>query len=259
MDISFGICVGKNHDPVILYQVLDSIKSQGIPKYQIILIGEGLAQYRDEHTYLLNFDESIKPGWITRKKNLLAKSAIYANVCLLHDYVALDKDWYNGVCRYTEEVNGSWKVLCNRVETLEGTRSADWMVSPIAMDDLILYQPALASELMAAAPHENGPRYVNALPYDVTDLSHVMYVSGGFILCKKTILQNVTFNENMVWGDAPGEDVVWSAELVANGYSMEFNKYSITKILKPNKWHVTEMPLSVVEALREYYGSETVQ
>jgi hypothetical protein len=63
----------------------------------------------------------------------------------------------------------------------------------------------------------------------------------------------------MIWGDSPGEDVVWSIALINKDYSLEFNKYSVTKILKPNKWRVTEMPLSVVSALRDFYGSSPME
>jgi hypothetical protein len=42
------------------------------------------------------FDETIKQGWITRKKNIITSLAQYENIVYMHDYIRLEEDWYKG-------------------------------------------------------------------------------------------------------------------------------------------------------------------
>ncbi len=264
MKISFGICLGNNYDQVYVSNLLESIVKQDIPfdDYEIILIGNlqsmGTSIIRDYvtlNTFYYSFDETINPGWITKKKNIIARVAKFENVCIIHDYLKLSPGWFYGVEASTK-LFPNWQVLINRVENLEGTRHADWIVNPRMMMNLIQIDPERYTKmLMKVAPHENGPQFVAGLPYSVNDLTHIQYVSGGFIFCKTDLLRKIPMNEHMIWGDPPGEDVEWSERLNVNNIKFVFNPYSVTTIQKPNKWYLYQMPYEFMSELRKHYGS----
>jgi acyl-coenzyme A synthetase/AMP-(fatty) acid ligase len=41
------------------------------------------------------FDETQKPMWITKKKNLITQNSKYENLVFLHDYIILNNGWYD--------------------------------------------------------------------------------------------------------------------------------------------------------------------
>lgn len=254
MNITFGIIVGPGYNSEYVTNLLNSILDQNIDRFEIIMIGQNIDEWKDynKNIKVIPFDESQKAGWITRKKNIVAQNAMYENVCILHDNFLLHKGWYDGVKKCPD----NWNILMNEILTLEGNRHVSWNVSPFFMQKLIetdraLYIPMLMNE----APHENGPQYINGLPYDVDDLSHIQYIGGGFIFCKRSVLLDVPLNEDMVYSQPPGEDVEWSLRLSEAGYTYRFNPYSQSSTQRPNRWHVYQMPSDFVSALRKYYGS----
>lgn len=259
MNITFGIPVGPSVSWTMIETLISRLHFQRIPEYEIILIGKGIPDPRiaiggtgAEKVRVIDFDDNLKPGWITKKKNIIAAEAKYENLCIVHDYYSIPNYWYSCLLSYWEK---EWDILCCQVQTY-GTaeRSADWLVNPEILADFIKDRPWAVEALMNAAPHENHPKYVNSLPYGVQDLWHIQYVSGGYILCKTDLLRTVPMNENMIWGDAPGEDVEWSERVIAAGGTIKFNPLQLVNV--PNKkWKVTVMPNEVVEALREHYGS----
>ena len=257
MKITYGICVAPGSYPTDTLASILRETDHYQDDFEILLIGENIPDI-NSNVRVIDFDESEKSGWITRKKNVLAQEAQYPTLVLMHDYFLLRRGWIYGLLMAVEQ-NPNWSVMCNRIYNLEGTRHADWMINPQKMDKLIVTNPErFVPLLMGEAPHENHPKFVNGLPYSVSDLYHIQYVSGGFIVVKRSALLDVPMNENMVWGTPPGEDVEWSERLVANDHRIVYNKYSETDIGKPGKWQVTEMPMEFVDSLRRYYGSKTI-
>lgn len=252
MDISYGICVSPEHNPQYLIKLLSSIYLNHLDSrdsFEIILIGDDkLNNYLLEKTEIISFDETQKPGWITKKKNIIAQVAKHDTLCILHDYYELGKEWLSGVNTYTIFDNPDWFILMNRVLNKEGTRGADWLVSPKYMEKILTDETE--NILMSVAPHENHAKYVCGLPYNESTLSHIQYISGGYFLCRKEVLLNVPFDEKLAWGDA--EDVEWSFRVLKQ-YQIEYNYYSTIHIQKPKKWEVFEMPPSIVEKLKECY------
>jgi hypothetical protein len=95
-DISwtFGI-ITVYEDNARLLEILSSIRQLNIPEYEILLVGGGDSSGVDgEDIVKIDFDESIKPRWITRKKNILVQNAKYENIVLMHDYHIFDLKWY---------------------------------------------------------------------------------------------------------------------------------------------------------------------
>lgn len=205
MRYTFGITTDyKNKDQ--LFEVFESIEEMGIPDYEILVVG-GEQPYDTGHIKYIHFDEEQKPGWTTRKKNIIAEQAKYENVVLMHDYYVFDKNWYKNMVDFSMKV--PWDICSCQQLLITGKRHfTDWVV----WDDPIF------------------PRY-SALPYDEWTRVPFMYISGGFIQAKKQVLIDNPFNEELVHGQA--EDVEWSLR-IRNKYRIVCNGGSI---VKHNKWH----------------------
>ena len=127
------------------------------------------------------FTESLwRTGWITRKKNALVMQAQFENICLLHDYVLLEKNWRAGF----EEFGEDWEVAITPILNQDGSRSRDWLAHDYP---------------------EIGPCL---MPYDVLDLSRYMYISGTYFCVKRNFYLTHPLNEGLVWGES--EDIEWS-------------------------------------------------
>lgn len=205
MQITFGI-VTDYSNPEQLNEVLDSIHSLNIPEYEIIVVG-GRSELYSKNTLHIKFDESTKPGWTTRKKNLICESAKYDNIVLMHDYYLFDKDWYVNMEQFSKDV--PWDICSCQQLLITGKRHfTDWVV----WDDPFY------------------PRY-SALPYDEWSRAPYMYVSGGFYMVKKQVALDNPLNENLIHGQA--EDVEWSLR-VRDKYRIVCNGGAI---VRHNKVH----------------------
>ena len=99
MNFTFGITTDFGNYSQI-DEVIKSIDDLKIPNYEIIVIGDTKkenAEKLKDRANLIYFDETIKPGWITKKKNMLVENAKYDNVVIFHDYFVFDKDFYNNL------------------------------------------------------------------------------------------------------------------------------------------------------------------
>lgn len=205
MNFTFGIITDFGN-PEILYKVIDSIVVQNIPNYEILIVGpynqcpfpiytvyrfDGLSDIMYpgiEHISLISFDDNQRPGWITKKKNLVTQYAKYENVVYLHDYISFDDNWYEGMLK----LGNDWDVCMNKIENLDGTRFRDWLScgDPIYCPDV----------------PENYFR-TRLVPYSY-DRTQYMYVSGSYWVAKKEFMKKYPQDENLVWGQ--GEDWEWS-------------------------------------------------
>jgi hypothetical protein len=141
-----------------------------------------------------------KKSWITRKKNLIAKEALYGNMCLLHDYIMLDSKWSKGYHNFC-----NWDVCMNPV--LYGKkRFYDWTSF-------------------------DAPKFGRSklIPYYRQDLTRYMYVSGGYFCVNKNFLLEHPFDENLCWGEE--EDVEWSKR-IRSFWNLKFNEASPVYCLK---------------------------
>lgn len=209
----------------ILSQVVASIerefKNRG-GDYEIVIIGnmgfnaksQSIKQFpfKEEkfHFNLRNFLKNLKKfdvknaffgaGWITAKKNFAVSKAIYENVCVMHDYVALIPGWVDGFNSF----GYAWDVCMTKVLNLDDSRHRDWMVW-----DYPGIGPAL-------------------LPYDRSVNQH-MYISGTYFCVKKAFFEKNPLDEKLFWGEA--EDVEWSKR-VRSKTIFKLNPISSVKYLK---------------------------
>ena len=75
MKFTFGIVTYSGHDGTDnlskVNQIIDAIEQEEIPEYEIIIVGDYAA--RANKTRVIKFDETVKKGWITRRKILSRK------------------------------------------------------------------------------------------------------------------------------------------------------------------------------------------
>ena len=203
---TFGIVTGFE-DYQRLDEILKSIRALSIPEYEIILIGGGNSEFVvfAEDVRVIDFDESQKPKWITRKKNILVNEAKYDNIVLMHDYHVFDKDWYENFKSFGTD----WDICSCPQYLITGARNP--------MDWSLWDKP--------------GHGRAWSLNYDDWSQTQYMYISGGFFIVKKHVLQQEPLDESRGWNEE--EDVEWSMR-VRNKYVMKCNSGSV---VRHNKWH----------------------
>ena len=74
--------------------IVDSIRANNIPSdcYEIIIVGGSNHHHDAEDVTHIEFDDlNPRPGWFTRKKNIMTERAKYDNIVFTHDYLVLDR------------------------------------------------------------------------------------------------------------------------------------------------------------------------
>lgn len=208
VDIDFSFCIVTGYqDTERLSSIIDNIDSLKIPNFEILIIGGGRNSYlhNSKSVRFIDFDESVKPIWITKKKNILAREAKYDNLVIMHDYHIFDKNWYEEFKIFGTD----WDICSCPQYLINGSRNPmDWSLW-------------------------DKPGYGRAWSIDYNDWSQTkyMYVSGGFFIVKKYVMMNEPLNELLGWNEE--EDVEWSLR-VRDKYVMKCNGRSI---VRHNKWH----------------------
>jgi len=208
MDFTFGIITSGGNQGFI-NEIINSIEKESIPNYEIIIIGGEPIERKN--TIRIPFIETIKYGWITRKKNLITDSASYENIVYLHDYIKLNEGWYKGQLLAGNDFN----VRMDKIINNNGSRFRDWCIWPHNdnfMDSLIQRNCLI--------------------PYDMNHLSKYQYISGSYWIAKKEIMQKFPLDETLSWGES--EDVIWSKQVREN-YEFNMNPNSSVYIMKQGK------------------------
>jgi len=210
MKWTFGISLGS---PNYLKQLLNSIVTQNSMSssdYEIIVVGSKTDEVVSILTpvavsgirlLMVDFDETIKSAWITKKKNIITSIASFDNVCYMHDYVSFCPNWYDGFIKYGSD----WDVCMNPIRRIDGRRFRDW-VSPQVW--------------------WGNPKFVSYHDYSLTSR---MYVSGTYWCAKKKFMMENPLDENRCWGH--GEDIEWSSRCRSK-WNYKLNTFSVVKLLK---------------------------
>lgn len=220
MDFTFGIITSGNSNNFIK-TIIDSIYKNNIQNFEIIIVGNTNILQTD-NIRVIPFNENIKAGWITRKKNIIVQQAKYENVVLLHDYITLGDNWYEGFLQFGNDFD----FCINKIITINGNRYRDYTLFPSNAAFLnINYSPG----------NDIDPYFYNncLLPYDFINnirTNKYMYISGSYYVIKKHVATTHLLDENLVW--AGGEDVEYSKRLHNNGIIIKCNKFSSVYFLK---------------------------
>lgn len=221
--ITFGIITNSKHHGSTdqserLSAMISSIQQQKIPQYEIIIVGD----YKTSETNCkcVDFDESIKPAWITRKKNIIAQEAKYDHIAYLHDYIILHPNWYSGWQMFGFD---GWDVGMNIIVNKDGSRFRDWIVFE--------YDGNMGGN--GVWPN-NIPKTKDCLispyipPYDYTEIKK-MYISGSYWIVRKEVMLAEPLDEDFVWGQP--EDIEWSFGRVLQKYKYVMNTKSAVCLL----------------------------
>ncbi len=192
-----------------LNNLIESIRSQKIPNYEIVIVGGNEIKAEDIRHF--TFDDSLRKGWITRKKNIAMQQAKYENLCIMHDYLYLMEGWYEGYNSHGYD----WQVSVTQILNLDLTRYRDWCV---------VDHPGIGMAV---------------IPYDTR--SDFMYISGAYWCAKKSFMDQYPLNERLLWGE--GEDIEWSKR-VRKTIQFDLNLDSRVKIQKQK-----EVEIPIVENL----------
>jgi hypothetical protein len=221
MDFTFGIITCKNSNNYIP-KIIESIKKLKIPNYEILIVGE--SNVNDDYDVInLPFDETIKPAWITKKKNIITENAKYENIVYMHDYHIFNSDWYEGYLKYGND----FKVCSNIILNSDGHRYRDW----------IWYH---CDEI----PLGRIPNREHLLPYSEDRCSKWMYINGSYWVAKKEIMQEFPLDEKLAHCES--EDIVWSKQ-VSSKYNFSFNPYSSVFMVKYHSHHWNVMSSNVYQ------------
>lgn len=202
---TFGI-ITVYEDKDRLLEIISSIRALGVPEYEIVFVGGGDSSGIDGTDIVkIDFDESVKPRWITRKKNILVQNAKYENIVLMHDYHIFDPKWYDEFKKF----GTAWDICSCPQYLINGARNP--------MDWSLWDKP--------------GHGRAWSLSYDDWKQTEYMYISGGFFMVKKHVMLEEPLDESRGWNEE--EDVEWSMR-VRNKYVMKCNGKSI---VRHNKWH----------------------
>ena len=205
----WSFCITTGYESIEgLSQTIESIRSLNIPNYEILFIGstdKDISSISGNNIKHIDFDDSVKPRWITKKKNILAQLAAYHNLVMMHDYHVFDTNWYTSFINFTTE----WDICSCQQLFINGHR--------VPMDWSLWDKP--------------GAGRAWALDYDNWDETHYMYLAGAFFIVKQHVLLEEPLNEDLLWNEE--EDVEWSLR-VRDKYKMVCNG---SAIVRHNKWH----------------------
>lgn len=202
MKWTFGVITDGKND-ALLRQSIDSVLSLGIPYdcFEIIVVGN--TSLRPRKTKVIQFDESIRPNWITKKKNIIAQEASFDNIVLFHDYLYFVRGWYEAYRDFIPD----WDVCMNPIHDPKGNRFRDWVTW--------------------------NPR--TWVPYDNDKHIRSMYVSGSYFCVKKKFLLANPLDERLGW--AEGEDVEWSERLCSK-WNYKCNSKALVRLMKDKLTHM---------------------
>ena len=207
MNFTFGIITDGNNDSY-LNQVIDSIESLNIPEYEIIVVGN--SKINRNKTFVIEFDETIKKSWITKKKNLITENAKYDNIVYSHDYIVYESDWYEGYLKYGD----NFKICMNKILNSDYSRWRDWVLWP--------HNSLITDSIVGKNRQCN-------IPYELIHLTKYMYISGTYWVAKKDVMKKFPLDETLSWGES--EDVSWSM-CVRDNYKFSINVNSTVRSLK---------------------------
>jgi hypothetical protein len=224
MNFTFGIVTSPAHAKDIkpnnidrINIIINSIEQINIPNYEIIIIGN--CNIDRNYTKQVDFDETIKPNWITRKKNLITELAQYENIVFLHDYIYFEENWYQGFLKFGED----WDICMNVIKNTDNTRFRDWIIFEIDETNyprVLEFGQDLGEQNRKIAPY---------LPLYNEGDSTKTYISGAYWVAKKRTMEEYPLSELLTWGTP--EDIEWSQRIRINcRYVM--NPYSSVKLMK---------------------------
>jgi hypothetical protein len=192
-------------------EIVKSIRGLQIPNYEILVIGGDTNRFvgNFENFQKINFCEKTKNGWITKKKNDVAKLAKYENLVMMHDYFVFHPSWYKGYIAIKDKFENC-DLCLNPIIMSDGRRDyTDWVT---------LDHPTLGMHRSLSYTDEANVKY--------------QYFSGGFFVVKKNFFLNNLMDESLLSHQM--EDIEWSKRIRDNS-NIIFNANSYVRHNKDHR------------------------
>jgi hypothetical protein len=232
MKFSFGI-ITSTKTCNFIHKIIDSINNLSIKEYEIIIVGgENIYRNLDKVIHIPYVDINE----ISKKKNIITESASYDNIVYLHDYIIFEDNWYEGFLKFENDFD----VCMTKIKNLDDTRYRDWCLWCDDADKFV-------------------KKFNYLIPYDMTHLSKLMYISGAYWVAKKQFMIQHKLNEKLLWGQ--GEDVEWSIR-ARNSTNFKMNNFSSVKLLKYKDRYFNEPSPDenkILSNINSYDDSESYQ
>lgn len=134
MNISFVI-ITDGKEPEKLWAAVNAIRSQGIPTYEIIIVGNTGAVNYGPHTYKISRPDLADAGNLGAMRNLGCRNSQYEILAVIDDDIILQPGWYEGLLSYP----GEWDVMSCKIRNPDGSRYWDWKAFKDGLNWLIGY------------------------------------------------------------------------------------------------------------------------
>lgn len=185
--LSFIVITGGNRQNLIAL-IVQSIRKQRIPKYEILICGncEGLS-FDGEDVTLIPCPDLAAQGRLGAMRNCGAARARYETLVFLDDDCLLDSEWYANLLKGPDRFD----VLTMQVRMPDGTRYWDRVTKASQRGQMILCE----------GEEDNN-----------------IYATGGASLMRAEVARMVRWNDHLKVGEE--EDIDFSRRCQAMGYSI---------------------------------------
>jgi len=227
---SFCIPTGPG-DATGLNVLVQRIRELNIPKHEIILCGRPGANFKYfSEVRIVGEDLSNPPVLIGKKKNRLAESAQYENLCILHDRVFLPLDFRKAVERFGDDypIVGFQSLWVDDPYHLTVQRYSDYgrYVDSWLMG--VMNKETENAEYFRAdyTNTEKKATFINANPlrYDTG-----RYCTGSLYLVKRKLWNRFPQSELLEWNQY--EDVEHGNRVSRQGVPSRINPYAFTQTM----------------------------
>jgi len=199
MKISFVILsIGDKEEKLKL--CINSIHRNFLNKddYEIVLVGNNIDFIHDDSVTKIIDEEFVE--FLGKRKNIGTENSQGDILVHCDDDIIFPADWYVNFKRYNNKEN-SWRILGHKILLPDGNRH--W--------DRATFLPI----------HR-------MVPYNYTSKSDTFYQTGGFSICKKDLLKEVSWDNNipfygMFKGFQHNEDIDFSLRLKEKGIDIFFD------------------------------------
>jgi hypothetical protein len=181
--------------------IVDSIKHTSVEEYEIVFITENKQFTSEEKVLYIDIDKSMKISEMNSiKKNFFARNALHENICMLHDYIALDANFGKGF-------DNDWDVCSIPLVLPNGNRWWDWRI-------------------------HNHPVHGHTLVSYDCPVTPWHFVTGNIFMVKKSFILKYPMPEKDEGWESPGsEDYEWTRG-VRSFWKYKLNKLTVARSLK---------------------------
>lgn len=220
---SFCIPVGGD-DPTFLNRCVERIIELDIPEKEIILCGVPHSDFKyADHVQIISDESDGDQVHITRKKNLLAKSAQYENLCILHDRILLPLNFYSAARKFGDHypITGLQSFYFVDKYNLLPRRYSDFntitqdLTQELDVQNITKKETSLISKLFYCYQHPARSQFGHD------------YLTGSLYITKKSLWVNYPQNENLYWNDY--EDIDYGVRSSTYGIPCRINPWTITQ------------------------------